>query len=218
MSIILTLVARISRRHMHDFFTACLDCVFPPRTEELLVRTISQTQMESYYKVGTHSSILFLSDYTQTYIRALIHEAKFHRNTRAYTLLHTLIATYIQTHKDTYDLIIPIPLSDIRMRTRGHNQVVRILTPHRTQSPLPIPLCTTTLIRIKDTQPQTTLTRNERLHNMHEVFAILKPKTITRKRILLVDDVVTTGATLLAAKASLLPHKPASVTCLALAH
>ena len=72
--------------------------------------------------------------------------------------------------------------------------------------------------RVRDTRPQTELARNERISNMRKAFIIKQPQQIVGKHIVLLDDVTTTGATLHAAKAALLLHHPASVTCIALAH
>ncbi len=156
-----------------------------------------------------------LSSYKDYHVRALIHEAKFHGNARACSLLNVLVATYLQKHLVQSDLIIPIPLSSARMRERGYNQVTRILS---AGTSITIPVVSDILVRKKHTRPQTELKRNERLVNMRDAFGVAHPERITGKHIILVDDVMTTGATLREAKASLLPHSPASVILLALAH
>ena len=76
------------------------------------------------------------------------------------------------------------------------------------------------LMKRDDRPSQTSLTREERLKNVTGAFsiAIEKAPVIAGQRILLIDDVATTGATLRAAKAALLPHQPAAITYLALAH
>jgi predicted amidophosphoribosyltransferase len=61
---------------------------------------------------------------------------------------------------------------------------------------LALPVSVTNLVRIAATEPQTTLTRQARLQNLRKAFAVRKPRDIAEKRILLVDDVFTTGTTL----------------------
>ncbi len=113
-------------------------------------------------------------------------------------------------------IFIPIPLSKNRMHTRGYNQVYEILRSLENDSKCIIE--TSLLVRTRDTPPQTKLSREGRLQNMHNAFRVSDPERVKGKHILIIDDVLTTGATLRAAKAALLPHEPASVTCLAIAH
>jgi predicted amidophosphoribosyltransferase len=61
---------------------------------------------------------------------------------------------------------------------------------------LACPVSATNLVRIAATDPQTTLTRQARLRNLRKAFEIRKPQDLAEKRILLVDDVYTTGTTL----------------------
>ena len=157
-----------------------------------------------------------LSEYKNKNVQALIHEAKFHHNTKAWAHLHMLLAMHFSKISEPVDYIIPIPLSRARMRARGYNQVSEILKAHPTENKYPI--LEEVLVRTRHTKPQTELKRNERLTNMHDAFSVVHGERIMGKHILLVDDVTTTGSTLKAAKATLLPYSPASVTCLAFAH
>ena len=102
------------------------------------------------------------------------------------------------------------------MRARGYNQVTEVLryALHENHHALSL----NTLTRIRDTRPQVELNRLERLTNMKEAFLVTRPESVAGKDIILVDDVVTTGATLHEAEAALMLHNPRSVTLLALAH
>jgi predicted amidophosphoribosyltransferase len=80
---------------------------------------------------------------------------------------------------------------------------------------------TTILIKTKDTPPQTTLQRQARLKNIKDAFVAMTPKIMPEPAtLIIVDDVVTTGATLMAARAALTPQLPPTtqIICLALAH
>ena len=199
---------------MHTLFLKLFDCVFPPSKTLLRVRNLSQETVHSKYCLSYTDETRSLSMYTDPDIKALIHEAKFHGNTKAFTLLNILVHTYVSETITSYDLIIPIPLPPARMRKRGYNQVCEILR----AGEITIPINTKILKRVRHTRPQTELTKKERLTNLRDAFGVTDQELIRGKHILLVDDVTTTGTTLEEARRALLPCKPASVTCLAIAH
>lgn len=91
------------------------------------------------------------------------------------------------------DLIIPVPLQADRLREREFNQ--SLLLADRIGEHLHIPVLSTALIRMAPAPPQTTLSRRERLNNLRGAFAVPRPDSIAGKRILLIDDVFTTGTT-----------------------
>ncbi len=201
---------------MYQLLQKCLDFIFPPSNECLCVRNLQMTEVLTLYNKRDADGVRALSNFTDTKIRALIHEAKFRGNTKAFLLLNALFARHIEHAHQNIDMIIPIPLSSARMRTRGYNQVTEILRAGDSQIKKLIVL--EILKRVRDTRPQTELARNERLLNMRDAFGVTHGEKISGKHVLIVDDVSTTGATLNTAKAALLPYKPASVTCVALAH
>ncbi len=94
---------------------------------------------------------------------------------------------------DSLDLIMPVPLHAQRLREREFNQ--SLLLADRVARHLDIPVSATNLIRITQAPAQTTLSRKGRLKNLRGVFALHHPESIAGKRILLVDDVFTTGTT-----------------------
>lgn len=91
------------------------------------------------------------------------------------------------------DVIIPVPLHPTRLREREYNQSLLLAFPLSTQ--LGLPLSYTTLVRIRPTTPQTSLRRNDRLKNLRRSFVVTQPKVLRDKKILVVDDVFTTGTT-----------------------
>lgn len=91
------------------------------------------------------------------------------------------------------DLIIPVPLHPRRLRWRGFNQAV--LLGREVGREWGIPLDPFLLTRSAETPPQTTLTLRERQPNVRGAFAISPRRSISRKTLLLVDDVYTSGAT-----------------------
>jgi ComF family protein len=91
------------------------------------------------------------------------------------------------------DLIVPVPLHEVRRRRRGYNQSERIA--HGVGESLGVPVRESLLIRKVATTTQTRKSRQERWDNVKEAFAG-SDQHPARGRILLVDDVITTGATL----------------------
>ncbi len=92
-----------------------------------------------------------------------------------------------------HDLIIPIPIHHARKRERGFNQSE--IMGHSISDKTTIPLCLDALIRAKYTYSQAKLNREERMTNLSEKFNVKEKDKVFDKRILLIDDVLTTGTT-----------------------
>ena len=92
------------------------------------------------------------------------------------------------------DLIVPVPLHKTKLQKRGYNQSVLIA--QGLQKTLDIPFSEHAIIRNRQTDSQTKKTREERLKNMEAAFNIPDPASLKGKHILLIDDVLTTGATI----------------------
>ncbi len=95
---------------------------------------------------------------------------------------------------EEYDLIIPVPLHKSKFRKRGYNQSDGIAK--GLSEVLNLPFSDKVLIRSHKSQSQTSKGRIERWKNVENIFEVKKPGEVKDKRILLVDDVLTTGATL----------------------
>ena len=91
------------------------------------------------------------------------------------------------------DAIIPVPLHRSRLRNRGFNQAV--LLGDIFSARLSIPMLPNGLVRNRQTEPQIELSADERRNNVKGAFTPARPADITGKRLLLLDDVMTTGST-----------------------
>jgi ComF family protein len=92
-----------------------------------------------------------------------------------------------------FDIIMPVPLHPVRLREREYNQ--SLLLADRLNRQLRLALSYDNLVRSRHTAPQTELSRAVRLTNLRRAFDVLRPAEVHGKRVLLVDDVMTTGAT-----------------------
>ena len=92
------------------------------------------------------------------------------------------------------DYVVPVPLHKRKLRIRGYNQA-EVIAQGVCQA-YNAPLLTNLLVRTEFTQTQTQKNREERAQNVAQAFWVNPSETLTQKHILLIDDVVTTGATL----------------------
>jgi ComF family protein len=118
--------------------------------------------------------------------------------------------------KNEFDLIIPVPLHGTRKATRGYNQSYEFAKGLSEVLEVPVADLVT---RIAKTETQTRKTRLYRWKNVSQVFEVKAMDAIKDKKILLVDDVITTGATLEACAIALKKcgYKELSIACIAAA-
>ena len=199
--------------------TLIFDTIFPPRVTEVLLREVTELKIKSRFLPHRIQHTICLSTYKEPLIRALITENKYHESEDARKHLATLLELWL--HEQTIPVVlIPIPLSAKRERTRGYNQVTVVLKA-LSQSPT-TSIDTTLLKRNRHTTAQTTLNREDRLKNLTSAFSCDTQKVYSYRHcaLVIVDDVFTSGATMKAAHAAIAPHLHPTTTllCLAFAH
>lgn len=128
-------------------------------------------------------------------LQQAIHLFKFEKRTSLKHALIQLIVNNIPSDlnlKD-YDYVLPIPIHKKRLRERGFNQ--SLLLAEGLAKATDIKVTKDTLIRRKNTSPQSSLNKEERQTNIIGAFELKNPSNIQSKQILVLDDVYTTGAT-----------------------
>jgi len=130
--------------------------------------------------------------------------------------LGALLIEFAQAEMDqeTYDRIVPVPLHPVRQRNRGFNQSE--LLARAVHTAFPAALLDPSLKRIRPTHTQSRLTGEERRHSLRGAFAVIGDN-LAGQRVLLIDDVVTTGGTVSECANALRRAKAAAVDVLAVA-
>lgn len=127
-------------------------------------------------------------------MRDAIQTLKYRRVRRMAQPLADLLAAYVARHPLPADLLLPVPIHAQRKAARGFNQSDLLAT--RLAERLHLPVATAALVKVRDTRPQVGLDRAARHTNIAAAFG-WRPAPPPPARVLLIDDVVTTGATLL---------------------
>lgn len=97
---------------------------------------------------------------------------------------------------DGIDVIVPLPLARRREQERGYNQSLTIA--EGIHAATRIPVCDDAVRRIRDTKSQTRLSHEERADNIEGAFRLVRPDRVAGRHVLIVDDIVTSGATVTA--------------------
>lgn len=166
--------------HRHIICQSCWEQI--PSFQGDIDQTLRERSFDKIY-------ILFKYD---EIVQKLIHLLKYNRYISiTHYFVETAIKMYPELQNRSYDAIIPVPLHKIRLRERGYNQSEVIAT--TLSEKLHTPVKNELLLRTRHTASQTTFSKKERDKNVKDAFYC--PNTITDKKILLVDDVITTGST-----------------------
>jgi ComF family protein len=127
-------------------------------------------------------------------IQHILHALKYKNEPEVGVMLGRVYGQKLKENNFFFDLIIPVPLHKTRLRKRGYNQSAKFA--EGLSETLHMPYSENILFRSLRTATQTNKTKIARWENVSEVFGLSNANLIQGKHILLVDDVVTTGATL----------------------
>lgn len=144
-----------------------------------------------------------ISNFTSLYVfekdkelQHIIHELKYNKKFLVGTFLGRQLANSIKNRIINWNIsiIIPIPLHHLKKAERGFNQSFYIAK--GLSKELNIPVGNKIVKRKRFTQSQTTMTLKEREENISDAFSLKRNENLSGKNILLIDDVITTGATI----------------------
>ena len=196
----------------------CFNCMQQlPHTD---FAKIPDNQIEHIFygraKIQSACSIFYFSK--GQIIQQLIHQLKYKGNQEIGIYLGKLMGGQLLNSGrfKNIDAIIPLPMHPDKQRKRGYNQA-EVLAKGISQK-INVPLLNDIVVRSKTTTTQTNKQRVERWTNVDGTFIIQKQSRIIGKNILLVDDVITTGATLEACSNAILSIENTSLSIAVLAH
>ncbi len=202
--------------YLSDFFQlffpyVCVGCgrkLF--RHEEQLCRLCISKLPYSYYhkikdnpvekifwgRVNIEKATSFLIYKKDGVVKNILHDFKYRNNKELAVAMGKLFATELNKYSyfQDVDYIIPVPLHPRKLKKRGYNQSEYIAK--GMYNILNVQILTDCIIKVENTMSQTKLSRYNRWLNVGKGFAVKTPEILKNKSILLVDDVVTTGATL----------------------
>ncbi len=187
----------------------CLNCLYdlPYIETQLSLEKIfwGRVSVEKVY------SLLNYQKGNQT--QKILHELKYKNKSKLAYHLGTILGEKITNEK--FDQIIPVPLHPKKLQKRGYNQSTLIAK--GIESVIGIQVNEKNLIRNAFNLSQTKFSKYERWDNVKQIFSVVNPEYFIKKHVLLIDDVLTTGATIEACVAELLKIKDCKVSIATLA-
>lgn len=192
--------------------TICLSSL--PRTDHLYVED-NPLREKFIGRIPLKAAWAFLRFRKTGIVQHLLHQFKYNNHPEVGIRLGRLFGSEMRNQKFAFDLIVPLPLHSSRQRSRGYNQSAKFA--EGLSDSLEIPFGANICSRSKNTESQTRKTRSERWENVDEAFLVNEEKAVRGKRILLVDDVITTGATVEACGRQLIKSgcSELSIACIA---
>ena len=174
----------------------CLNCRFDLPFTHFTVQKANSLEQSFTGRVSIAFGTALFYYESKGLTQALIHQLKYHDRQELGALFGDWMVEELLQSKRTpeFDCVIPVPLHKEKLKSRGYNQVA--LFGQKIAQGLGIEYNDTMLQRKLDTVSQTGKSRLDRFENLKDKFFIIDGKIFENKHILLVDDVITTGATI----------------------
>lgn len=174
----------------------CLNCIHQLPVTNFLTNNDNPVKKVFYGRVDIENATSLLHFKKKGAVQKLIHQLKYKGQEEIGIYLGKWMGEELrrsQYFKDI-DLVIPVPLHKIKLRNRGYNQVEKF--GREIAKALEIPYNDNVLLKRSTSTTQTIKARLSRWGDIEETFVLNSPETICEKHILLLDDLITTGATL----------------------
>lgn len=181
------------------WLNSLLNLIFPPRCEVCRKGSEEALCSECFGQIQFMKPQLgiFSASVYDGVLRDALHRFKFQKRKNLAEPLGVLLVKYLSHTPalplEEFDCIVPVPLHRRRQRQRGYNQAELLARVISKYYEVPV---VSALERTKDTHPQFDLPREERLTNVKGAFKVSDPKAVYNKKIILLDDIFTTGSTI----------------------
>lgn len=206
------------------FIKFALDLIFPPKcgickkdNDEYICNKCLEEIKKYYVRESIlDNEIISVFEY-RDYIKRLIIDYKFNDKSYLYKTFSNIILKneMICEQIKKYDIMVPVPVHIRRFLERGYNQSE--LISNEISKKLKIEHENKALIKIKNISPQSKKGKKERFENIKDVFKVSDEKLVKNKKILIFDDIYTTGSTYMECKRVLLNSGATKVGILTLA-
>ena len=183
--------------HQEDFI--CTSCRFHLPVNDHHLFKENELTKRLLGKAAIDAGAAYLSFAKSSLVQVMIHKLKYKEDYRVGIYLGQDFGQQLKQsslYRDI-DVVVPMPLHRKKQRSRGYNQTDYIA--RGIAETMSLPINNTDFRRVVDTDTQTKKSRMERYENVEHVFVCAKPAAFAGKHILLVDDVLTTGATMASA-------------------
>ena len=195
----------------------CLGCISRiPRTGNM-VKPDNETVKRFWGKFPIEHGASFFHFHKGENSQKIIHAIKYKNDKDLAIQMGALFADELNTTDwiRKIDILIPVPLHRNRLQTRGYNQSELIA--QGIASVLKLPIDTSSVIKAKPTSSQTKKGIYERWLNVNETFSVTSAAHLQDKHILIIDDVITTGATIDSLAHAILPCQNVKISVISLA-
>jgi ComF family protein len=211
----------------------CLNCKLQLRQNESLICTICRhdfpktnfsntpdniLEKKFYGRIPIKSGTSLFFYHTNGKVQQIIHQLKYKNQEEVGTLFGNWLASEMQESNrfKNIDYIVPVPLHPNKRKKRGYNQLTKF--GHVLADQLNAVFIENKLIKIKSTETQTKKSLIERWRNVDELFELSDTTFFENKHLLLIDDVITTGATIETCANQLLKTKNIKISIAVMAY
>jgi len=176
--------------------TLCIHCMNQLPLTNFHLHANNPVEKHFWGRIPVTSAASLCHFTTGSLVQHLLHQLKYKGNKEAGFFLGKIMGArlYASERFRHIDILVPLPLFADRQKKRGYNQSAVLC--NGMAAMMQVPVTTSAVTRLSATETQTRKTRLDRWKNMEGKFELTDPASIAGKHVLLVDDVVTTGATL----------------------